>query len=87
MRVCVFVVYIRFNDIVTVKLQCPKSPILGKVENGRFWINFVFSNLYLIAGCKLFRHVEKYSKSSMYRLKTSLINSHSSIEKYFGNFY
>ena len=49
----------------------------------------------IIAGCKLFRHVEKYSKSrffdqhikpsSMYSLKASLINSHSSIEKYFGD--
>ena len=51
--------------------------------------------MYLTAGCKLFRQIEKYSKSmcfgqkikpsSVYRLRISFINPHSSTENYFGN--
>ena len=58
-------------------------------------VNFALSNVYLIEGCKLFRHVENYLKSgcfgqkikppSMHCLKTSLMNSHSSTENYFRN--
>ena len=56
---------------------------------------FAFSNVYLIAGCKLLKQIEKLLKSrcfgkiikrsSIYLLKNSLINKYSSLEKYFGN--
>ena len=58
-------------------------------------MTFAFSNVHLIAGCKLFKQIEKLLRSkcfgqktklsSMYLSKNSLINKHSSLEKYFGN--
>ena len=51
--------------------------------------------MYLIAGCKLFKQIEKLLKtecfgqkikpSSIQLLKNSLINKHALFEKYFGN--
>ena len=65
-------------------------------QDSEFWtIIFAFMNVYLIAGCKLLKKIEKLLKSkcfgqkikrsSIYLLNNSLINKHSSLGKYVGN--
>ena len=71
---CAFV-SLQYISVSTVFSECKIASMSKKFNTWQcwkrsLWINFAFSNQFLIPGCKLFRHVEKYSKST---------------KKYFGN--